>query len=232
MQQKIQKRLQSSVPIFAAENLGSKVSIQVFELLRQQIITGELQPNQRLVEADIAKRLGVSRTPVREALRRLEFTGYACASQNNGLSVTAEHSATQIRSLYEIREVLEVGAIKLACERATEKQIDKAEEYYIKGVEAFRDGDDIDRRIELYCCFHEELYAACGNEQLLSLVRTFRYRYVDRRLARVYTKKEWRTQITHHGQILNAVRKRNARLAEKALQKHLRSSLEVALKRL
>lgn len=221
-----------SVPLLTADSLEDNITGQVFEALRQYIITGELQPNQRLVEADIAKKLGVSRTPVREALKRLEFTGYVCTSTSKGLVVTPEYSASQIRSLYEIREVLEVGAIKLACERATEEQINKAEGYYIKGAEAFCNGDDIDRCIELYCCFHEELYSACGNEQLVSLVRAFRYRYIDRRLARVYTRKDWRTQITHHSQILNAVRKRNVRLAEKALQKHLRASLEVALKRL
>jgi len=230
MQMRERNSIQSSVPSLAVDKSGSSFADQVFELLRQHIVTGELRPNQRLVESEIAKELGVSRTPVREALKRLEVTGYVSTPSGGGLIVT-EHSTRQIQSLFEIREALETMAIKLACEHVTEEQINKVEEYYIRGVEAIRNGD-IDRYIELHRGFHEELYAACGNEQLLYLVRTFRYQYFDRRLARVYTPREWHIQITHHGRILEAVRQRSARRAEKALQRHLRISLKVALQRL
>ena len=122
-------------------------------------------------------------------------------------------------------------AIKLVCEHITEEQINKAEEYHIHSLEAIRNGD-IDRYIEFHGRFHEELYAACDNEQLLSLVRTFRYQYFDRRLARVYTPKEWDTQIKHHSQMLEAVRQRSVHRAQKTLQRHLRTSMKVALQRL
>ena len=160
----------------------------------------------------------------------LQFTGYVSTPPGGGLIVT-EHSTSQIRNLFEIREALETMAIKLAFEHVTEEQINKAEEHYIRGLEAIRNGD-IDGYIELHRGFHEELYAACGNEQLLSLIRIFRYQYFDHRLPRVYTLREWHTQITHHSRILEALRKQSVDRAEKALRRHLRVSLRVALQRL
>lgn len=230
MQMNERNSIQSSVPSLAVDKSRSNFADQVFEVLRQHIVTGELRPNQRLIESEIAKELGVSRTPVREALKRLEVNGYVSTLPGGGLIVT-EHSTEQIQCLFEIREALETMAIKLACDHVTEEQINKAEEYYIHSLEAIRNGD-IDRYIGLHGSFHEELYAPCGNEQLLSLVRMFRYQYFDRRLARVYTPRDWHTQIEHHSRILKAVRERNARRAEKALQRHLRVSLKVALQRL
>jgi DNA-binding GntR family transcriptional regulator len=230
MQMNERNSIQSSVPSLAADKSRSNFADQVFEVLRQHIVTGELRPNQRLIESEIAKELGVSRTPVREALKRLEVTGYVSTLPGSGLIVT-EHSTRQIQSLFEIREALETMAIKLACEHITQEHISKAEEYHNRGVEAIRNRD-LDLYIDLHSHFHEQLYAACGNEQLLSLVRMFRYQYFDRRLARVYAPREWDTQIKHHSQILEAVRQRSARRAEKTLQRHLRTSLKVALQRL
>jgi len=230
MQMKERNSIQPSVPSLDVDKSGSSFADQVFEVLRQHIVTGKLRPNQRLVESEIAKELGVSRTPVREALKRLEVTGYVRTLSGGGLIVT-EHSTRQIQSLFEIREALETMAIKIACEHVTEEQINKAEEYYIRSVEAIRNGD-IDQYIELHSDFEEEIYAACGNEQLLSLVRTFRNQYYKRRLTRVYTSRDWHTQLKHHGRILEALHKRSAGRAEKALRRHLRVGLRVAMQRL
>ncbi len=76
------------------------------------------------------------------------------------------------RSLYEIREALESMAIKLACQRATEEQIERAEKYHIHSLEVIRNRD-VDQFIELNSAFHAELLAACGNEQLWLLIQTF-----------------------------------------------------------
>ena len=225
-----QDNIRFGVPSSFLENPGSTLADQVYEMLHQHIVAGELRPNQRLVESEIAKQMGISRTPVREALKRLEVTGYVSAAPNGGLIVT-EHSIEEIQCLYEIREALETMAIKLACERVTEEQLNKVEEYYNRGIEAIRNSD-IDQYIELHSDFEEEIYAACGNEQLLSLVRTFRNQYYKRRLTRVYTSRDWHTQLKHHGRILEALHKRSAGRAEKALRRHLRVGLRVAMQRL
>ena len=228
---KIQNRVQESILNTIDNSLENDRTIadDVFDVLREQIVTGELRPNQRLVESEIAKNLGISRTPVREALKRLKVTGYANVLRD-GLIVT-EHSIEQVRNIYEIREALEMKAMRLVCQRITDEQINRAEEYFNHSVEAVS-SHDIDKYLGFHNSFHGELYVSCGNERLLFLIRTFRDQYFIRRLARVFTSRDWRTQITHHGRILKATRDRNERLAEKAVQRMLIDDLRVALKRL
>lgn len=228
MKHNILNSIQSSTS--STKRYTNNLADQAFDALCQRIDTGELQPNQRLVEAEIAKELGIGRTPVREAIKRLGAKGYASKLPKGGLIVT-ELSLKQMQSLFEIREALETMAIKLACKHVTEEQINKAEEYHIRSIEAIRDGD-IEQYIRLNASFHEELYAACDNEQLLSLLRTFRYLYFNRRLVRMHTPREWDSQLKQHSRILEAVRKRNADRAEKALRRHLKSTLKLALQRL
>ena len=147
---------------------------EAYDILREEIVTGVLRPNQRLIESEVAKRLGVSRTPVRDALKRLALTGYVTTSHGGGILVT-DHTPSQIRGIYEIREALETMAIKLACQRATDQQISTIEEYHNSCAES-ANRRDIDRFIELNKAFHEELYDACGNEDMMSLIRLFRSR--------------------------------------------------------
>jgi len=222
------KQLTTTSP--SSKRRGQNLAQQVFETIRQQIVTGKVPPNQRLIELEIAGDLGTSRTTVREALKRLEVKGYVTTLPSGGVAVTG-CSAEHIQSLFEVREALETMSIKLACQRATEEQIHKATEYYNRFVDAIRNRD-FDQYVELHRAFHEELNVACGNEPLWSLAQTFRHQYFDYRLARVYTASEWRTQIVQHGQILKALRKRCASHAEKAVQEHLRAGLKVALERL
>jgi DNA-binding GntR family transcriptional regulator len=200
------------------------------ERLRELIVTGKLRPNQRLVESEVAKKLGISRTPVREALKRLEGQGYLSKLPRGGMIVT-DHSPSQIRNVYEIREALETMAIRLACQRATQEQVDKAAEYHACSFEAIRNRD-VNQFIELNSAFHNELLSACGNEQLWSLIQTFRDQFFDRRLVRVFTAGDWRANFMQHGRILEAVRQRDGRLAEKAVRKHTRTALRLALERL
>lgn len=202
---------------------------QVFDILQQSIAGGELRPNQRLVESEIARNLGTSRTPVREALKRLEITGYASTHPSGGLIV--DDQSMQVQSLFEIREALECMALRLSCAHITKEQIRNAEDYFTNSTIAIRN-QDIEQYSKLHKNFHEELYSACGNDRLKSLISTFRYQYFDQRLTRMYTPNEWRVQIKYHGKILEAVRQRNADRAAKFLQRHLKNSLKIALRRL
>ena len=226
----MQSSKQSTTILPGPKGRGHNLAQQVFETLRQQIVTGKLPPNQRLIELEIAGDLGISRTTVREALKRLEVTGYVTMLPGSGLAVT-DCSAEHIQNLFEMREALETMAIKLACQRATEEQINKAEEYYNRFADAIRNRD-FDQYVELHRAFHEELNTASGNEQLWSLAQTFRHQYFDYRLARVYTASEWRTQIVQHGRILEALRKRCVSRAERVVERHLKTGLKIALERL
>lgn len=207
----------------------ANISDQVFNILREHIDSGELRPNQRLIESEIARKLGTSRTPVHVAIKQLQIMGYVTMLPSG--PVVAEYSLSQIQSLYEVREALEDKALRLACHRATKDRINKAEEHLNRLIEACYHRD-IEQFVESDRAFHEELCGACQNDELWSLVKTFRYLYHDRRLARVYTSRDWQNQITQHSRILEAVRARNELRVEKAIRRHLESTLRTALQRL
>jgi DNA-binding GntR family transcriptional regulator len=198
--------------------------------LREDIVSGRLRPNERLVESDIAQRMKISRTPVREAFKLLEMQGYLSRLPNGGLIVT-DHSPSQIRNLYEIREALETMALKLACQRATEREIEQAKELHERMLEAIQKRN-INQFIELNSSFHNQLLSACGNEQLWSLLRTFRDQYFDRRLVRVFNASDWRNMPKQHQKLLDAVCQRNPQLAERAVCEHITTALRIAIERL
>ena len=198
--------------------------------LREDIVSGRLRPNERLVESDIARQMKISRTPVREALKLLEMRGYLNRLPNGGLIVT-DHSPSQIRNLYEVREALETMALKLACQRATEEEIERATELHQRMFEAVSERD-INRFIELNSAFHNQLFSACGNEQLWSLIQTFRDQYFDRRLVHVFNASDWRNMPKQHQKLLDVVSKRNPRLVEKVVHEHITTAIRIAIERL
>jgi DNA-binding GntR family transcriptional regulator len=163
---------------------------KVVEQVRQEISTGRLRPNQRLVESEIAEKLGISRTPVREALRILETEGYLNRRPRGGLTVT-DYSIAEIRNICEVREALESMALKLACERVTDEQIKHVIELHERIVEVIL-RKDADQFLELNSAFHNELLSGCGNEQLMSLIRSFRMKNFQHQLVRVFSASDWR----------------------------------------
>lgn len=208
----------------------NKLANEARDRLRQAIVDGHLKPNQRLVESQIAQELGMSRTPVREALKQLELIGYVTTLTTGGV-IVANHSPSQIRNMYEIREGLEAMGMRLACQRATEEQIERAQEYHNRSFEVVRN-QDIDQFIKLNSAFHGELLACSGNEQLSSLVELLRNQFFDRRVAQLLTFREWQDVLNQHGQILEAVRQRKAHLAEQAVRRHVKTVLRVLIERL
>ena len=101
----------------------------VFNTLRQGILKGELEPGERLMEVALAERLGVSRTPIREAIRKLELEGLVIMIPRKGAEV-ASISEKSMRDVLEVRRALEEVAVELACKRITPEQMEE----YVKGV--------------------------------------------------------------------------------------------------
>lgn len=214
-------------PPTVLEKTGGSFTDQIFSILRERIVTGQIRPNERLIESEIAEGFGSSRTPVREAFRLLQSTGYVSTLLSGRQVAVTDYSSGKLERLFQIREALETMAIKMACQWISEEQIKKTEEYYRRSVEAFN-SHDIEQSIELDYIFHDTIYAACGNEELLSLVRTHRYQYAARWVVSMFISRDWASQIKQHGQILEAVRERNALKAERRTRKHLRTSLRIA----
>ena len=96
----------------------------VFNTLRQAILTGEMKPGERLMEIHLANKLGVSRTPIREAIRKLELEGLVIMIPRRGAEV-AQITWKNLKDVLEVRKALDVLAIELACERMTQEELQK-----------------------------------------------------------------------------------------------------------
>jgi len=220
---RMQIRGHNSVPsgVSAADGSYNEASNAelAFIKLQEDLFTGKIRPNQRLVESDVAEELGISRTPVREALKRLEGLGYLTRLPKGGL-VVMEPSPVQIQNMLEIREVLEAKAVMLACERISKAQMEKVAKYHDLCAQAAKERD-IDGYLKWNEAFHAALIADCGNDQLISLIHTFRNQFFYRQVVRLFTARDWRSKIVQHQKILNYMRQRKCRLAAEAEKKHI-----------
>ena len=204
-------------------------SDEVYERLRDEIVKGLIRPNERLVEVDLALRLGVSRTPVRESLKRLAADGLIHGGRHR--LVVREHVPEEIREIYEARAALEGYAARLAAERATDREIEAIGACHEPDVEALV-GSPREHLVEVNDRFHDALISAARNRRLHELIRGNREFYFNYRLATMYTDAEAASSLRGHAAILDAIRRRDAQGAEAATRAHVCEALEVALAKL
>ena len=197
----------------------------IYDRVRADIVHGALRPNQRLVEIELAERLGVSRTPVRETLQRLTLEGLV--QRNRGGWVVHEHSPEEIRAIYEVRAALEGYAAFLAADRATARELDALEALYPAGDAALALGPD--DQVELNERFHDGVIAAAGNPRLEQQSRASRQYYFNHRIARRYDAEETRESIEGHRRILAALAQNDGRAAESRAREHVEYALEIVL---
>ena len=144
----------------------------VFETIRNAIINGDLKPGQRLMEVQLAEQLGVSRTPVRESIRKLELEGLVKMVPRKGAYVTPM-SIDDLRDMMEIRRALEALSAELAAKNATEEDVKKLEESN-RGFEESALKNDEEGIINYDIAFHETIYRATGNERLIQMINSLR----------------------------------------------------------
>lgn len=201
-------------------------------IIERNILDGVFRPDQRLVEAEIASQLGISRTPLREALRQLEMRGYVTRQGNAGYFVV-HHAPEDIRNILELREILETAAIRMACDRASEEAIDRAAKYLANWDEEFARlkasglaGEKLydegwNRLFRWNNLFHEEFYNASGNKLLVARIEELRQLDRLKRISRFFRYEDLLEFRRQHYRILEAVRQRNKARAEKAVRMHL-----------
>lgn len=193
----------------------------VAEALRDAIVTGRLKAGERLHQDGIASKLGVSRMPVREALRQLESEGLVVFTPHRRVSV-AELSADELREIYEIRTALEVLALDLALPRLSPQDLARLAALL----------DQMDRVVDpgrwlvLNRTFHGILYHSSGRSHLCALIDSLRDN-VERYLHIYVSGVEHRAQAqAEHRKILRACRRRRGAEAKKALRRHLHGTVE------
>lgn len=152
----------------------------VFNTLRKAILTGELKPGERLMEIHLANRLGVSRTPIREAIRKLELEGLVIMIPRRGAEV-AQITEKSLKDVLEVRRALDALCVELACERITEEGKVKLREACSEFEKATKTGD-VTAIAEADVALHDIIVEATGNARLIQLINNlseqmYRYRF-------------------------------------------------------
>lgn len=199
----------------------------VFNVLRQAIIDGTLEPGERLMEVQLAEALGVSRTPVREALRQLELEGFIVMVPRKGAYV-ADLSTKDVADVLEIRGALEALAASLAAERIEEEELELLERLLVESKEAAK-AKDLELMIKIDTRFHDILYQASRNKRLVQILSNLSeqiQRYRTTSLAYpgrlIHTLKE-------HRLLVDALAERNADLASELAREHIENVENVIL---
>jgi len=191
----------------------------VFETLREAIASGQLSPGQRLMELQLADDLGVSRTPVREAIRKLELEGLVVMVPRKGAYV-AELSMKDMVEVFEMRAALDALAASLAAERITEDEIEFLERLLVE-IRDFIACEDLEACIQADTTFHERLYEASRNMRLAQTIANLREQIQLFRTTSLGRPGRMTSALEEHRQILEAISQRNAKLAQKLAYQHI-----------
>jgi DNA-binding GntR family transcriptional regulator len=198
----------------------------LYDYLRQAILSGELAPNERLIETVIAAQSGVSRTPVREALHKL-LIDQLVHDTGRGMvvrSVTPE----QLSELCEVREVLEGMASKLASIRRPRFELVQLGFIESEFAEACKAGD-VPRMVQQNGQFHEVIWQASGNGYLAELLRSLRERIERLQVTSLSAPGRSEDACVQHAEILEAISSGDADTAEKMAIQHFREAMAIRL---
>ncbi len=198
----------------------------VFNTLREGILTGELKPGERLMEIHLANRLGVSRTPIREAIRMLELEGLVTMIPRKGAEV-ADISKQDLVDVLEVRRALEVLSITLACERITDEEIEElknaAEEF-----ERCTKTEDATTIAKADVRFHDIILIASKNNRLIQMMNNLADRIFRYRLEYIKDCDKHMRLIEEHALIMNAIISRDKEKAKEYVETHI-DNQEIAI---
>ncbi len=209
-----------------AKESGDKYSLRgkVYDRIREDILNGIYKEHEELKEATLGERMGVSRTPVREALRQLELEGLVEIIPNKGARVTGI-TKKDIEDIYQIRYLLEGLSARWATEHVTEDQLEKMEEtLYLTDFHTKK--GNYAQVYELDSQFHELMYEASGSKILNHILSDF-HMYVTRiRKASLAMENRSKNSTEEHRAILEAIKERDADKAEMCAHTHVKSTIK------
>ncbi|MGI6588696.1 MAG: GntR family transcriptional regulator [Peptococcia bacterium] len=194
----------------------------VYEALRDAIINQVLKPGERLMETELAEEMGVSRTPVREAMRKLELEGYVVMVPRKGAYV-AGLSIKDINNLFEIRGALETLAAGLAASRASREEIEEMERNLVMEASLFETSDVINT-IEVDAKFHELIYSASRNTRLQNMIKDLRDQIQRFRTTSLAVPGRMKFALAEHRRIVEAIAAGDVEEASRATKEHIESA--------
>lgn len=200
----------------------------VFQTLRTAILKGDLKPGERLMELQLASKLGVSRTPIREAIRMLEQEGLARTIPRKGAEV-AGMTEKDMEDVLQIRCVLEELAARLSCQNITDEEMRKLKIAMVAFEEKTREGNVVELA-KADVTFHDIIYRAADNPKLLVLLNNLREQMYRYRTEYMKDDRIHPVLIREHKEMVKALESRDQELVAREVRQHLKNQEEVMKK--
>ena len=191
----------------------------VFNTLREAILKGELKPGERLMELQLAAKLGVSRTPIREAIRMLEQEGLAVTIPRKGAEV-ARMTEKDMEDVLQIRDALDELAASIACEQISEEELAELRHTMHEFEESTKTGD-VKRIAEADVRFHDIIYHATRNVKLENMLNNLREQMYRYRVEYLKDEKTFPILIREHSQIVEGLTAKDKTMLTAAMHKHV-----------
>ncbi len=200
--------------------------LRAYAAIRAQVVDFRLRPGERVNEFQLARQLGLSRTPVREALNRLASEGFLVLTPNRGFFFRPLDIAALVQ-FYEVRSVLERGAFVLACERATDAAIAELAGFWSDAKLVYL-RDDPDEKLDLDEGFHQRLAGLSGNPEFARQLAAINARIRFARRTEIARGPRHAIMVDDHGKLVAALQRRQASVGSGILAAHISLSVEDA----
>lgn len=191
----------------------------VFNTLRESILKGDLKPGERLMEIQLAQRLGVSRTPIREAIRKLELEGLVIMIPRRGAEV-ARITEKNTRDVLEVRKALEELAVQLACQRIGDEELLQLEEE-AENFHKMADSNNLTALAEADVRFHDVIYLSTGNQRLIHILNNLGEQMYRYRIEYIKDPRNHASIMSEHHEIVEAIKAKDMSRALVAIDMHI-----------
>lgn len=191
----------------------------VFNTLRQAILTGELKPGERLMEIHLANRLGVSRTPIREAIRKLELEGLVTMIPRRGAEV-AQITEKSLKDVMEVRRALDALSVELACDRISAEELAALADA-CDAFEAATASGDLKKIAQADVALHDIIVKAAANTRLTQLVNNLSEQMYRYRFEYIKDKKTHGQLIKEHRILYESIRDKDKETAARTAKLHI-----------
>ena len=202
----------------------------VFNTLRQAILTGELKPGERLMEIHLANRLGVSRTPIREAIHKLELEGLVTMIPRRGAEV-AQITEKSMSDVLEVRRALDALCAELACDRITEAGLESLRQSCDAFEAAVKTGD-AKKIAQADVALHDIIVQATGNQRLIQLVNNLSEQMYRYRFEYIKDSSQHENLVEEHRIIYQSIVGKDKETAAEAARTHIDNQKKAIIRRI
>lgn len=202
----------------------------VFNTLRQAILTGDLKPGERLMEIHLANKLGVSRTPIREAIHKLELEGLVTMIPRRGAEV-AQITEKSMNDVLEVRRALDALCVELACDRISEEELSALKEA-CDSFELSVKTKDVKKIAQADVALHDIIVRATGNQRLIQLVNNLSEQMYRYRFEYIKDSSQHETLVAEHKIIYQSIVRKDKETAAAAAKTHIDNQKRAIIRRI